>query len=468
MFYTRIMNIDTDPEPDPGFWADIVAIESSLPPRDPVAQVTDIAAVVAVHTAEQYACVAAARSDAMAAAAPHACTDGMIDRSLRLELAAALRITEYAAGDLMARATALVERYPAAWDALHGARITDQHARFLVDVLDSVDPAIGSGLIDDAVSLAERLPAGTFRRRLRDLATAATAETLADKHARAVEERRVSVAPAGDGMSLLTGYLPSVEAHAIFDRLTRMGKAIAGRRTGRGGADAAPATPGAASADEVPPDERTLDQVRADILGDLLIDGRCDRHAPAVAGIRPTVVVTVPVLSLLDDSHAVSEPATVEGLGPVPIDQARRLSGGATSWLRALTHPETGAVLSVGRHRYDPPPELRRLVRWRAERCMAPGCVMPASRCDIDHTVAWFDGGNTSADNLAPLCAGHHTVKHHGGWTVAQLPDSGGVVEWTSPYGRRYLVEPERRMPVFRAAEPSERAAPSDDRAAPF
>jgi hypothetical protein len=304
MFYTRIMNIDTDLEPDPGFWADIVAIESSLPPRDPVAQVTDIAAVVAVHTAEQYACVAAARSDAMAAAAPHACTDDMIDRSLRLELAAARRITEYAAGDLMARATALVERYPAAWDALHGARITDQHARFLVDVLD-VDPAIGSRLIDDAVSLAERLPAGTFRRRLRDLATAATAGTLADKHARAVDERRVSVAPAGDGMSSLTAYLPSVEARHLRPPHPH-GKGHRGpsNRSWRGGCRAG--DPGAASADEVPPDERTLDQVRADILGDLLIDGRCDGHAPAVAGIRPTVVVTVPVLSLLDDSHAAS------------------------------------------------------------------------------------------------------------------------------------------------------------------
>jgi len=77
---------------------------------------------------------------------------------------------------------------------------------------------------------------------------------------------------------------------------------------------------------------------------------------------------------------------------------------------------------------------------------------MPASRCEIDHTVAWSDGGRTAADNLAPLCAGHHTVKHHGGWSVVQVPGSGGAVEWTSPYGRRYRVEPERRTPFFRAA----------------
>lgn len=84
---------------------------------------------------------------------------------------------------------------------------------------------------------------------------------------------------------------------------------------------------------------------------------------------------------------------------------------------------------------------------------MAPGCGIPAARCEIDHTVAWEHGGQTSLDNLAPLCKGHHTIKHHGGWRVEQVPDSGGILEWTSPSGRRYRVEPERRVPVFRASD---------------
>ena len=111
---------------------------------------------------------------------------------------------------------------------------------------------------------------------------------------------------------------------------------------------------------------------------------------------------------------------------------------------------ETGAVLSVSRDRYRPPPALRRLVRWRADRCMAPGCGVPAGRCEIDHTIAWEHGGRTSLSNLAPLCKGHHTIKHHGGWRVEQLRGSGGALEWTSPSARRYRVEPERRVPVFR------------------
>jgi hypothetical protein len=78
---------------------------------------------------------------------------------------------------------------------------------------------------------------------------------------------------------------------------------------------------------------------------------------------------------------------------------------------------------------------------------------MPASRCEVDHQVAWSrEDGETSLDNLAPLCKGHHTVKHHGGWDVQQIAGSGGAVGWTSPTGRRYVVAPERRVPTFRVA----------------
>ena len=77
---------------------------------------------------------------------------------------------------------------------------------------------------------------------------------------------------------------------------------------------------------------------------------------------------------------------------------------------------------------------------------------LPLAGDEIDHTVAWEDGGTTELTNLAPICRGHHRVKHHGGWTVHQIGGSGGSLEWTSPSGRRYRVDPERRVPVFRVA----------------
>jgi len=55
----------------------------------------------------------------------------------------------------------------------------------------------------------------------------------------------------------------------------------------------------------------------------------------------------------------------------------------------------------------------------------------------------------TRLENLNPFCKGHHIVKHHGGWTVRDVEGSFGAVEWISPTGRRYIVQPERRVPVF-------------------
>ena len=53
-------------------------------------------------------------------------------------------------------------------------------------------------------------------------------------------------------------------------------------------------------------------------------------------------------------------------------------------------------------------------------------------------------------------------VKHHGGWRLRQVPGSGGAVEWTSPTGRRYVVDPERRVPVFTVAGDVASAGSSD------
>ena len=216
---------------------------------------------------------------------------------------------------------------------------------------------------------------------------------------------------------------PAVEARAEYDRATAIAKVILAQEG----------------------ETRTLDQIRADVMADLLIEGTTTAHPAEARGIRASVVVTVPALALLEqDDEAVaasgSDPATVEGVGPIPIAKARELCGADATWMRVLTHPETGMVLSVGRTQYSPPASLKRLVKWRADRCMGPGCGMPASRCDVDHTLAWEHGGDTALENLAPLCRGHHMVKHHGGWRLRQVPGSGGAVEWTSPTGRRYVV----------------------------
>lgn len=416
---------------------------SGWPPvPDAVDLVVEAATMESVFAAQRLLRIDAMRRELLTEAVGRgAAVIDIVERSIRLELAAAMRITEYAAGRMIVHAQALVDRYPAALDALGGGRITPKHAEILVDDIDQLPPELREQVVARAVALAEAEPVGTFRRALRTLIETVQAPTLEDRYQAAVQARRIVVERGRDGMGALIAYAPQVELDAIFQRATAIAKVIAARDG----------------------ETRTLDQVRADVVCDLLIDGMTDAVPPQARGIRATVVVTVPALSLLDDEHAqTADPPVVEGIGPIPLSRARELCGGDASWMRVLTHPETGMVLSVGRDQYRPPPALRKLTKWRADRCMAPGCGIPASRCEIDHQLAFAHGGETSLENHAPFCQGHHTVKHHGGWHVRQLPGSGGAIEWTSPTGRRYIVQPERRVPVFRTTpnHTTEPAAP--------
>ncbi|WP_424346571.1 DUF222 domain-containing protein [Kocuria sp. CH-021] len=156
------------------------------------------------------------------------------------------------------------------------------------------------------------------------------------------------------------------------------------------------------------------------------------------------------------DPPGATDCAELAGYGPIPVSVAERIAAGAGSWSRVLTHPVTGTVLDHDRTTYAVPADLRRRLRARDGTCRFPGCRRRAERCDLDHTVAWVDGGRTAADNLAHLCRHHHVLKHRHGplgrWQVRhrhpRTPE--GVLEWTSPAGRVHVTYPqEHHHPVL-------------------
>ncbi|MHA6667916.1 HNH endonuclease signature motif containing protein [Homoserinimonas sp. A447] len=148
------------------------------------------------------------------------------------------------------------------------------------------------------------------------------------------------------------------------------------------------------------------------------------------------MAIVIPALTLLGEGD---EPATLAGAGPIGLAEAKLLAAQVPSMVRILTHPTSDLVLSVDTYR--PSEKLRRFLRIRDGRCRFPGCTRPPNRCDLDHTVAADVGGPTTVDNLAHLCRGDHTLKHHGGWSVKQL--APGVLEWTSPNGYVHTDKPD-------------------------
>ena len=185
---------------------------------------------------------------------------------------------------------------------------------------------------------------------------------------------------------------------------------------------------------KAPDETRTMAQLRADVLADILTG----RHHPTTGvGVGVTVALTIPVMSLLGRSD---QPAVLEGVGPIDLDTARTLAATAPSLTRLLTDPITGTVLTMDQRQYRPSKALKRWLAIRDVTCTFPGCGRRASDCDIDHVTDWAHGGATTADNLAHLCRNHHTIKHNTKWQVQKPP--GQPSRWTSPTGHTRANDP--------------------------
>lgn len=350
-------------------------------------------------------------------------------RELVFELACALRVPEGTADRLIAESRRLVHELPATLAALRDGEIAYRHAQVMVDQSATLPVEACAAFEEAVLPFAKHLTPAKFTGVARKKRESLHPESITERRTAAIEERRVWVDPQPDGMAYLTAYLGAELAVAAYGRLTDI-----------------------AAGQNDPDDKRTLAQKRADVLGDLLIDGDTCAGGGVAAGagadpgagaggtghgIRAKVLVTVPVMTLLGEAE---QPANLEGYGPIDPQLARQLTANAPGFTRVLTDPVTSAILDYDRTRYVVPKDLRLVLRVRDETCRAPGCNRLAVHCPVDHGIDWALGGTTCAGNLAHLCLGHHNLKHHTRVALRHLRD--GRLEWTTPTGRRYVTYP--------------------------
>ncbi|GAA1355481.1 hypothetical protein GCM10009636_23070 [Arthrobacter koreensis] len=119
------------------------------------------------------------------------------------------------------------------------------------------DPAPGAGLTvrgafeRDLLAAAEGRTAAGFGRRARRLRESRFPDLIPVRHRQAKNQRRVSFQPLPDGMSCLSAIIAAEKGQAMFAALT--GAAKAGKHAG---------------------DPRTMDQLRADVLTELLLENQ--------------------------------------------------------------------------------------------------------------------------------------------------------------------------------------------------
>ena len=350
-------------------------------------------------------------------------------RSVAAEAAGLARRTDRRLQADIDHAMTVVDDYPTVFSAWEERRITRDH-------VDAVVTA-GTGLPDEvrgefevaAIAVCERDIATRVKPALRALAEKLHERTFTDRHRDAAAGRCVRVSHGTDGMSDVIATVPTVIAVGMLDRLTQMGQSVKDARTV--GADAG------AGAGE-PADTRTMDQLRADILGDLVLGGApvvdptygTDR-AGGLGAIRARVQVAVTAETLMGRDE---NPAEAVGAGLVDADTVRQLAGQVSEWDRLFIDPVTRTPVEIDTYR--PTASMKKLLMARDQHCRFPGCRRAAIRCELDHTIDYALGGHTHIFNLAHLCQRHHSMKQFTKWEVRQL--GGGVLEWTSPLGRVY------------------------------
>jgi len=334
-----------------------------------------------------------------------AATDAMGKDWVREDVACALRMSPLSAAARLEFARQM-HRLPATLTALEHGQITELHARSLAEAAAPLSDEVAATLERDVIAKARMSTVGEFRRTVRKAVLRLTAAAAEERHQSAREQRRVVFTPVDDGMEEMWALLPAERAAALRARLD---------------ADASTKLPG---------DARTADQRRADALCDL-----ADASDPLAAGAtRPAVQVSVALSTLLglDD-----EPGELAGHGPISAPLARTIAHDPTgTWRRILTD-DFGRLLDYARATYRPPAALAGHVVARDRTCRFPGCGRPATRCEIDHRLAWDDGGTTEPANLYTLCARHHHLKHEAGWSYEVTADDDTV--WTSPTGHIYM-----------------------------
>jgi hypothetical protein len=334
---------------------------------------------------------------------------------LSAEVALARRVSPHEGSRHLGTALALTREMPHTLAALTEGRISEWAATVLVretatlsvehraEVDRRLAPHLtersGWGvrrLANEARRVGYRLDPGSAIRRVRGAQT----------------DRRVSLRPAPDTMTYLTGFLPVAQGVACQVALTRQADTLKAQG-----------------------DPRSRGQIMADTLVERLTGQASATGVPVEIGLVMTD------RALLADSD---EPAHLVGYGTIPAHTGRMLARDAErAWVRRLyTHPVSGALVATDSRRRLFAGQLRQRLLLTDDTCATPWCDAPVRHAD--HVTPAKDGGVTAAGNGAGLCAACNYTKELPGWhtTLTTRSDGTRVLDLTDPTGHRQQSHP--------------------------
>jgi hypothetical protein len=324
-----------------------------------------------------------------------------------LEVATALHISDRAAQRRMAFAVALTERLPSTMAEFKQGRLEDFKAQLICEAITPLTDEQALQVEDMVLGKAAEQTAAQLRYALNKAVLRVDPIGAEERRLLRQQDRRVESRPTDDGQAMLT-------LHHSADRIAVIKASISAH---------------ARQLKALGGEQRTLAQLEADIMADLLLG--IDNRTRVIE-----VHLTLPATTAFGFDN---QPGDIEGI-PITAQAARELMSKATRWRWIRTDPVTGAVADLTYPQYSPPAALATLVKVRDRTCRFAGCMRRARGCDIDHRTPWPLGATCEA-NCACLCRRHHRAKHEGGWKLTR--SQSGWCTWISPAGRSHVVDPE-------------------------
>ena len=409
---------------------------------------------------------------AIAGPEPHRADDDLpreiqgVDEAPREEISAALRLSSGSAQREIDIARALHVDMPALQRALESGDLSRTHARIIIDESSElrrlgIDRARINALTERAIAYSElHTPAQLARHMRSEIVNVAPMEAEI-VHAAARGTRRVICYPEPDGMATILALLPVEAAQRVMNAINRIVRGQESERSARKSARREVSEDSMSpTGDSMSPTSAEIQQFmrRTDLLetrradafillvedsahrlmqpsgsdGELLSRSATTLLRERENGTQINVTIDLPSLLGLADT-----PGELRGYGAIPASVARELAMSG-KWRRFVTDPQNGNLIDIGRSSYTPTAALRELIIARDGSCRFPGCAQPPSKSDLDHAIAWGEGGATDRANLGLLCRRHHRLKTHDGWTLMSNED--GSCTWTAPSGHRYHV----------------------------
>ena len=306
--------------------------------------------------------------------------------AIALTIGEATGLSEGQVQGRLSAADTVRDQSPMTWEAFTAGRIDFTRVRDIATTIDQLQRADSIHRLDaKVIDYATTHTVAELRQWLRRFVIRVEADLAVERADHERQNRHVSVSHTDDSMAWLRAYLPSHEAAAIEDRLRREARQDATN------------------------DDRTIAQREADLLVAWCLGSDT---TGASSTIDANIAVTIDADVLAGAVAGFAESA--DGRWAVPARwMTDVIATGDTFWHRIVTEPVTGDVLSheyLGRYAPD---TLTIALQYLHGVCQAPGCMVPAGRCDQDHRTPHPQGPTTAA-NMGPLCRRHHQMKGHG------------------------------------------------------